>query len=205
MKKSAKLRKDIFGNYLLDLYFEKQELPKRIIGKDLGIDLGYKKLLVDNEGNIYGKELEQQYCKINKKVQGSKKFKKSLVERNNKVNEVINKIDFSKTKNLFIEDLKEVKKSSKGRIYKKFMNKLQRWSYPLVINKLLRLCEEQGINLVKVSPAYTSQQCSNCKTICKSHRQGEIYKCKVCGLLIDSDMNASINILHRGIYSFSIA
>ena len=85
------------------------------------------------------------------------------------------------------------------------MNKLQRWNYPLVIRKISRACEEQGINLVKVSPAYTSQQCSNCKTICKSHRKGEIYECKVCGIIMDADVNASINILYRGIYSSCIA
>ena len=36
--------------------------------------------------------------------------------------------------------------------------------------------------------------------ICKSHRQGEIYKC-ACGLFLDADVNASINILYLGVYS----
>ncbi|HAR33741.1 MAG TPA: hypothetical protein DCR95_06545 [Desulfobacter sp.] len=36
--------------------------------------------------------------------------------------------------------------------------------------------------------------------ICKSNRQGEIYKC-ACGLFLDADINASLNILHLGAYS----
>ncbi|NWH06078.1 zinc ribbon domain-containing protein, partial [Desulfobacter latus] len=45
-----------------------------------------------------------------------------------------------------------------------------------------------------------SQRCSACGVICKSNRQGEIYKC-ACGLFLDADINASLNILHLGAYS----
>ena len=60
------------------------------------------------------------------------------------------------------------------------------------------LCEENGVLLTKVNPAYTSQTCSSCGTVCKSNRKGELYKCNVCSLEIDADYNAAINILHRG-------
>lgn len=81
------------------------------------------------------------------------------------------------------------------------MNKIQRWSYSKTINKLNNMCEEQGINLVKVSPAYTSQTCSSCREIHKESRVGEIYKCISCGIILDADYNAALNILHRGVYS----
>jgi IS605 OrfB family transposase len=42
------------------------------------------------------------------------------------------------------------------------MNKVQRWSYPKTKRKLERLCEENGVLLTKVNPAYTSQKCSLC-------------------------------------------
>jgi len=70
-----------------------------------------------------------------------------------------------------------------------------------VINKLERLSEEEGFCLKKVDPAYTSQQCSKCGTIDKSNRKDEVYQCKVCGMKIDADYNAAINILHRGDYN----
>ena len=74
------------------------------------------------------------------------------------------------------------------------MNKLQYWTYSLVISRLKNLCEENGIHLHYVEPAYTSQTCSNCGCVDKKSRDGEIYHCQHCGFIIDADYNASINI-----------
>ena len=60
---------------------------------------------------------------------------------------------------------------------------------------------ERGIELVKVSPSYTSQTCSRCKSIDKNSRQGEWYHCTTCGYEIDADLNGALNILQRGVYS----
>ena len=95
--------------------------------------------------------------------------------------------------------MKDVKKKSKGKIRKKFNNKLQRWTYPKVLEKLTMICEEKGVEFVKVPPAYTSQRCSRCGVACKSNRQGEVYKC-ACGNVMDADYNAPLNILHLGEY-----
>ena len=70
-----------------------------------------------------------------------------------------------------------------------------------MINKLGRFCEENGVLFTKINPAYTSQTCSSCGAIDKTNRKGESYQCKVCGINIDADYNASINILRRGAYS----
>ena len=93
--------------------------------------------------------------------------------------------------------MKRVKHASK--LYKSTNNKLQYWSYRQVLDKLESLSELEGFKLIKVDPAYTSQTCSNCGQIIKANRQGELYNCS-CGLLIDADTNAAINILHRGVY-----
>ena len=108
-------------------------------------------------------------------------------------------MDLSKINQLVVEDLKNVK--HKNKFSKATNNKLQRWTYPKVLNKLERLCEENGILLTKINPAYTSQICSGCGTIDKDNRKGELYKCNSCNLEIDADLNASINILHRGVYN----
>ena len=84
-----------------------------------------------------------------------------------------------------------------------FNNKLQRWSYVKTVDKITRICEEKGILLVKVSPMYTSQTCSNCGHIDKKSRNGENYQCVSCSYKIDADLNAAININNRGIYSSS--
>ena len=106
-----------------------------------------------------------------------------------------------KDTDIVCEDLKRVKHASK--LYKKTNNKLQYWSYKQVLDKLNSLSELKGFKLIKVEPAYTSQTCSKCGAIIKANCQGEFYSCS-CGLLIDADTNAAINILHRGVYSLSI-
>jgi putative transposase len=56
-----------------------------------------------------------------------------------------------------------------------------------------------GRQFVAVNPAYTSQDCSGC-----GHRKTDltladrIYHCVACGLVIDRDLNAALNILARG-------
>ncbi|MEM4260999.1 MAG: transposase, partial [Candidatus Woesearchaeota archaeon] len=74
-----------------------------------------------------------------------------------------------------------------------------------VLNRLQNIAEQRGIKLVNVSPAYTSQRCSHCGTIHEESRKGENYSCKVCGMRMDADYNAAINILHRGAYSPSLS
>ena len=104
----------------------KEEKEKRAEGTQIGIDCGYKKLIACSDGEVYGKELEEVYKKISRKVQGSKAFKRALTERDNLTNKAVN--DFFKehnnVKDVICEKLKFVKHKSK--FSKKFNNKLQR-------------------------------------------------------------------------------
>jgi len=193
LRKSVRLRQS-FGKYFVDLFFEKEAAPLRIEGKAIGIDVGYKKLIACSDGQIFGKELELLYEKISRKKQKSNAFKRALTERNNKINEIINSMPLKGVKTIVVEALKSVKHKSRGKIRKKFNNKLQRWIYPKVFGKLSRVCEEQGILFRNRDPAYTSQRCSLCGRIEKSNRKGEIYQC-ACGNCMDADVNAAVNIL----------
>ncbi len=61
--------------------------------------------------------------------------------------------------------------------------------------------EYAGRTIIATNPAYTSQTCSKC-----GHRQPmplskRIYYCPCCHLVIDRDLNASLNILAVGLHS----
>jgi putative transposase len=59
--------------------------------------------------------------------------------------------------------------------------------------------EERGGTLVKVNPAFTSQECSTCGVIDKASRESQArFACRSCGFAIHADTNAAINILRRG-------
>ncbi len=119
---------------------------------------------------IGGNDLKDIYEKISRKQRGSKKYKRLLEYKKQKVNRIVNL--FVKTyqnTDIVCEDLKRVKHASN--FYKKVNNKLQYWSYRQVLDKLEALSELEGFKLIKVDPAYTSQTCSNCGTILKNNRQ----------------------------------
>jgi len=194
-KKSYRLRR-IGAKYFIDMVFEKDAPELKLTGESIGIDQGFKKLIATSNSQKFDTGLEQAYLKIVSKKQGSKAFKRALAERDNKIGESINLIPFNEIKSIAVEGLKNIKHKSK--FSKKFNNKLQRWSYPKVLDKLSLRCEELGILFKKVNPAFTSQKCCSCGFTHKSNRLGENFLCVKCGFVFDADFNAAKNILVLG-------
>lgn len=60
---------------------------------------------------------------------------------------------------------------------------------------------EAGRLCLKVNPAYTSQDCSTCGDRAKKQLSQRLHSCPKCGLEIDRDLNAALNILGRGLAS----
>ncbi len=56
---------------------------------------------------------------------------------------------------------------------------------------------EAGVEIVKVNPAHTSQVCSACGCMVEKKLSERTHNCPECGLTIDRDVNAALNILHR--------
>ncbi len=74
----------------------------------------------------------------------------------------------------------------------------QQWS--AFVDMLTYKAASAGGWVVKVDPQYTSQDCSRCGTRVKKTLSDRLHICSVCGLSIDRDWNAAINILHRGLH-----
>lgn len=58
--------------------------------------------------------------------------------------------------------------------------------------------QNAGATVVKVPPAYTSQDCSGCGNRVKKTLSQREHKCPSCGLVLDRDHNAALNILAAG-------
>jgi IS605 OrfB family transposase len=192
--------KKVGQDYYISLNWEKH-VPKiqtksNKPTKTIGIDTGYRRLIATSEGQILGDNMPQIYQHIVKVERNSKHYKRLLKQRDNLVNFYCNQIDLTDVTKVVVEDLFEVKKDSK---YSPRVNDLlSRWTYRAVLIKIARMCEVNGIELVKVSPQYTSQTCSSCGEAHKESRQGDFYKCVSCGHEIDADINAAINIRNKG-------
>lgn len=60
-------------------------------------------------------------------------------------------------------------------------------------------CDWYGKHLVLVNPKNTSRKCSKCSYVDKNNRKNKKFYCLKCGLKMDADLNASINILEAGL------
>jgi putative transposase len=65
--------------------------------------------------------------------------------------------------------------------------------------------ENAGRVVVLVDPRNTSKQCSGCGTMVEKSLSVRVHACPVCGLVMDRDQNAAINILGLGLQSLGIA
>jgi putative transposase len=63
--------------------------------------------------------------------------------------------------------------------------------------KLVYKAEEAGRLFEKVPPSGTSQICSRCGEKVPKSLSVRVHKCPACGLILDRDENAAINILKR--------
>ena len=57
------------------------------------------------------------------------------------------------------------------------------------------------IQILAVAPHFTSQKCSACETIVKKSLSVRTHICPNCGLVIDRDQNAALNILEKALSS----
>jgi putative transposase len=64
--------------------------------------------------------------------------------------------------------------------------------------------ESAGRCVVQVNPQGTSQMCSGCGEIVPKSLSVRIHSCSVCGLTLDRDHNAAINILRLGLQSLGV-
>ena len=72
----------------------------------------------------------------------------------------------------------------------------QTWGTAITL--LNEKAESAGVGMVAVDPEGTSQECSACGATVKKDLSVRVHKCD-CGYVADRDVNAAINILHRGI------
>ena len=59
--------------------------------------------------------------------------------------------------------------------------------------------EEAGRTVVLVNPRNTSKMCSGCGKLVEKGLSVRVHECPHCGLVLDRDQNAAINILRLGL------
>jgi len=196
-KKSITLRRDRKGRGFVDLYWEKPTEEVKTQSSVLAVDIGINKLLTTNEGDKLGIELKNKLEKLNRKKQGSQRWKRTCVEIKDYIGYVTNKLPWDKIDVLVLENLLNITKGTRGKINKTVRKMLGHWNIDLLYRRIADKAERNRVFLAFIDPVYSSQTCFSCKEVHKESRTGEKYKCVSCGYADDADHNASMNILQR--------
>ena len=194
--------------------FAAQSKPKPLpeTGKQIGIDLGLEKLAMFSDGNGYEpdkffrkseEKLKKAQQRVARRKKGSARRRKArtlvakihekianqrLDSYHKKAKELVENYDGFVVENLNI----------KGMVKNKHLSKSihdAAWSMFLSILKFK--AESAGREFIKVNPRNTSQICSDCGHAVKKSLNVRVHKCPYCGLVLDRDVNAAINIMAR--------
>ena len=146
------------------------------------------------------KKIKLKECKNfnKKKLKVQRLFYKLSCIREDYNNKIVNEITRTKLKYITIEDLK-VSNMMKN---KHLSKAIQEQNFYTIRTKLINKCKERNIELRLVDTFYpSSKTCSYCGSIKKDLKlNNRIYKCSNCGLEIDRDYNASINLENAKVY-----
>lgn len=137
----------------------------------------------------------KQYRKYGKALNNlSKKFERKELDSIHKITKLY--VDYCIQKDIstvYYGDLDSCTRNTKKRMGKKLGQKLNEWSYGLLVRQLENKLSRHGIKLVKVKEYYTSKKCPSCGKLNKS--KGRNYICK-CGYIQHRDVVGAINILN---------
>ena len=172
----------------IDFILEKAKPVQKKTGKIIGMDSNYKNGLVFSDGQIIAKNV---YDRIQEFTPRQKNTK---AEIKNLLNKELKKVDLSEVLKLIIENLKNVKKDTRGKFPRKLNRRMSHWLYAYIVERLMMLVEEAGSILVKKNPAYTSQYCSVCNKWDRRNRKGDVFRCVHCGHENHADINAAKNL-----------
>lgn len=169
----------------------KKQLQKH--GRRIGCDIGITNVYALSSGVLSQDDSLGYNCPIINHLicssePDSKNCRRHKTHLKNYIEWSINQIDFSNVKSLYIEDIKYIRSGKKTSRY------LSNWNYPFIFNKLIRMAEEHGINVIRVNPMNSSRRCYECGWTCKNNRHNKEFKCQKCHNNCDSDINAAKNL-----------
>jgi putative transposase len=179
----------------------------------IGIDMGLKSFLVDDSGNEI--KIPQYYRKAEKRLKRlqrslSRKKKGSL--RRNKAIKRVSKAHLkvaNQRKDFHYKTAKKLLSQGKHVAHEKLnikgiaRTKLAKSTHDAGWGQFLQIlsikAERAGLLAIAVNPNGTSQNCSGCGTKVPKELKDRLHACPECGLTLDRDQNAAINIKYLAV------
>ena len=218
---NATISKETTGKYYVSVIILEDTLPNTKVEpkKVIGIDLGIKDLITTSNGEkfvnkkyaiINEEKLQRLQRKLSNQERNSKNYFKTKEKiarayatvknsRKHHITNIINKI--VKDNDIIVSENLEVKKMITVNKNKSAKN-IADASFYSICNLLKWKTKLQGKYYYQVDTYFPSSQiCSRCgyKNLKIKDLNIRTYTCKNCGLEIDRDINASINIMFEGL------
>jgi len=211
------------GDSWYAIFSVEESEKKEKCGKGIvGIDLGCKTFITLSDGNKVEnpkflkkslKRIQKAQRKLSKQEKGTKERAKArkvvgkvYQKVNNQRSDFLHKTSrklVDKYESLVFEDL-----DIKQMIESKPWHNLNRTIMDSSWDKFVFLCsykaENAGGKVIKVNPKNTTKMCSRCGVLVVKDLSERVHSCS-CGLVMDRDLNASINILRLGQKSLASA
>ena len=215
--KSATISKTTDDKYYISLLVETEIKPLERNDNSIGLDLGIKDLIVDSNGNKYKnhkylakseKKLAREQRKLSHMVKGSSNRNKQRIKIariykhiNNQRNDYLHKLSkhiIDENQIICVEDLKVMNMTKDNDYNKSLLDS----SMSRLLTMLTYKASWYKRTIVKIPSDYPSSQlCSSCgyKNSITKDLAIRKWTCPQCGSIHDRDINASINILRKGI------
>ncbi len=211
---SAQLCKHRDGQYYIHIQVKNVAPAPKKSSKVIGVDFGRTDIAVTSEGDKWSgkqtKKIRDRFARTRASAQrkgtkGAKRLLRRLagyerryqIWQNHSISAAIVRRAVETNSAVAIEDLTGIR----DRTNKQPRNKTERrrsnsWAFYQLRQFLAYKCLRDGVNLITVNPAYTSQTCHSCLHI--GDRSGKQFKCENCGFYGDADWNGSLMIAILG-------
>ena len=217
--KTLTIRRDAVGNWYACFSCEVEGAPLPMSTKGVGIDVGLESFATFSTGEKIGnprffRRDEKELAKAQRKLSKAEKGTPERAKRRRAVCHIHHRI--ANRRKDFAHKLSRRIVSEFGIIALEKLNTrgmLQNHSLAKSIsdaawNQLAQYtqykAENAGRECVLVDPHNTSKMCSRCGTLVEKSLSVRVHDCPVCGLKIDRDENAAINILALGLESLPV-
>lgn len=181
------------------LYVDVPDPPEKVIGRDLGLDTGYRKLAATSDGKVYGTEFSQVCATVRRKKPGSRGKHRAQAMRKQYIDAAVKQLPWADMRTIVLEDLTGLKLDTqkKEKSSKKSRKTMAPWTYRQVLNRIEHLAQEHRVRLAFVDPRNTSRRCPDCGWTARENRVRENFCCVRCHYSADADLVGATNILAR--------
>jgi putative transposase len=218
--KTLTLRRDAVGNWYACFACEVEDEPLPFNELDIGVDVGLESFATLSNGMKienprFFRMDESELARAQRKLSKAEKGTPERVKRRKAVQHIHQRIanrrkDFAHKLSRELVDsfglLTFEKLDEENMLHNHCLAKsISDAAWRQLITYTTYKAENAGRVVVLVNPRNTSKQCSRCGTMVEKSLSVRVHACPDCGLLMDRDQNAAINILGLGLQSLGIA